>query len=181
MVVVASTTGVEETEAVAARLAMCLRAVMERGEASTILVGLIGSMGAGKTAFVRGFVEALPGGLAAAVSSPTYAIAQPYPTDPTVFHMDLYRLDSVEEFEAIGGPQLLSSEGLVVVEWADRLMGLPHPDPQGGAGQDSVEPWFRADDWLEVRLTERLEDQRSISIRPHGAGAERWIAGAHIA
>ena len=148
----------EQTEAVAQRLAEGLGDAISKAEVSTILIGLVGPLGAGKTAFVRGFVEALPGGLSAEIRSPTYALAHPYPTEPPVLHMDLYRLESVEEFEAIGGPQLVTTDGMVLIEWVDR------PFPVAGS------------EWIEVRLRVGADERREIQIVPHGARAERWLA-----
>ena len=160
----------EDTYAVAARLARALETIIQRGEASTVLVGLVGVMGAGKTAFVRGFVDALGGGTAAEVNSPTYALAQPYPTDPPVLHVDLFRLDSAEEFDAIDGPLLVDSEGFVLVEWVDRMLGR----------SPATAPWvpMRTRDWVEVRLDERPDGSRAIHLVAHGARATRWLRGA---
>lgn len=169
----------EDTHAVAARLGRSLEAVLARGEAPTVLVGLVGVMGAGKTAFVRGLVEALPGGSAAEVSSPTYAIAQPYPTEPPVLHVDLFRLDSVEEFDAIDGPLLVASEGIVLVEWADRLLGFGGLEPgSNGPAGPRTEPWLSLDRWVEVRLSIPADGTRAIRILAHGAEAARWLEGA---
>jgi tRNA threonylcarbamoyladenosine biosynthesis protein TsaE len=82
----AFTTGSEaETEALAARLAGCLRA----GD----VVGVTGELGAGKTTFVRGACRAL--GVAAGVTSPTYAIGHRYEAPVPVAHLDLYRLERI--------------------------------------------------------------------------------------
>jgi len=56
---------------------------------------LHGPLGAGKTTFVRGFVEALPGSEAAEVSSPSFTLCNSYPTRPAVLHCDLYRSEDL--------------------------------------------------------------------------------------
>ena len=94
-------------------------------------MALIGNLGAGKTAFVRGLAEGL-GCDVRLVSSPTYVLVQEYscPDDKHVplYHLDLYRLgDPVAEFEDLGVDEMLSS-GAVVIEWADRAApALPRP------------------------------------------------------
>jgi tRNA threonylcarbamoyladenosine biosynthesis protein TsaE len=107
---------VQETEAIAADLAGTLRG----GEC----VALHGDLGAGKTQFVRGLVRGL-GGNARAVSSPTFVLLNVYDTGRlTVYHLDAYRVGGAEDFEAIGFAELLDQNGLVVVEWAERVREL---------------------------------------------------------
>jgi len=97
-------------------------------------IALIGDLGAGKTAFVRGLAEGL-GCDVRLVSSPTYVLVQEYssPDDEHVplYHLDLYRLgDPVEEFDDLGVDEMLSN-GVVVIEWADRAAPvLPRPYTQ---------------------------------------------------
>ena len=116
-----------ETESIASDvLALC------DGTATTIL--LVGDLGAGKTAFVRGLVGAT-GGDPHEVSSPTFVLMQEYTGDLTVYHVDLYRLrpEEVIDFE----PQiydLIERGGIVAIEWADRL-----PAPYDGAIQVNFE------------------------------------------
>jgi len=128
----------EETEAIA-RIVLSLC----NGTANTIL--LIGDLGAGKTAFVRGLVGAT-GGDPQDVSSPTFVLMQEYAGDMTVYHVDLYRLrpEEVVDFE----PQihdLIDRGGIVAIEWADRL-----PSPYDGA--------------LQVRIEDQGDDDRLLSV-----------------
>ncbi|MEM7495370.1 MAG: tRNA (adenosine(37)-N6)-threonylcarbamoyltransferase complex ATPase subunit type 1 TsaE [Myxococcota bacterium] len=96
--------------AVAGRLACLLQ--------PPCLVALRGELGTGKTAFTRGFVEALDGGSKACVSSPTYALANTYPTRPVVHHVDLSRLDPATDLWDLGLAELMVDEAaLVCVEW----------------------------------------------------------------
>src|SRR5687768_17040825 len=105
-----------ETEAVAADLARALRG----GEC----VALHGDLGAGKTQFVRGLVRGL-GGSPRAVSSPTFVLLNVYDRGRlTVYHLDAYRVSGAEDFEAIGFSELLDQNGVVVVEWAERVSEL---------------------------------------------------------
>lgn len=89
-------------------------------------VALIGDLGAGKTALVRGIALGLGLEDARMVSSPTFVLVQEYPTQPPLFHIDLYRLSCPElELADLGLDEMLS-EGVVVIEWADRA-GLALP------------------------------------------------------
>ena len=90
-------------------------------------VALTGPLGAGKTALVRG----IAGGLGAderLVSSPTFVLAQEYPADVPVYHLDLYRLTRpAAELAELGLDEMLA-DGVVLIEWADRAGGaLPRP------------------------------------------------------
>jgi tRNA threonylcarbamoyladenosine biosynthesis protein TsaE len=110
-----TTHSVEETEAVAAALAGRLRG----GEC----IALDGDLGAGKTQFVRGLVRGL-GGNVRAVCSPTYVLLNVYESGRLgVYHLDAYRVGS-DDLEAIGFEELLEQNGVVVVEWADRVRAL---------------------------------------------------------
>jgi tRNA threonylcarbamoyladenosine biosynthesis protein TsaE len=111
---------VAETEAIAAYLAEKLRG----GEC----IALHGDLGAGKTQFTRGLVRAL-GGPWKSVSSPTFVLLNVYPGGRfTVYHLDAYRVAGSEDFEAIGFSELLDQSGVVVVEWADRIIDLLPPN-----------------------------------------------------
>jgi len=91
-------------------------------------VGLVGPLGAGKTALVRGLAVGL--GLADErfVSSPTYVLVQEYPARVPVYHLDLYRLsDPAAELADLAIEEMLA-DGVVLVEWADRAAAaLPKP------------------------------------------------------
>ena len=95
--------------------------VSELDGGTTIL--LMGELGAGKTAFVRGLVEGA-GGDPDDVSSPTFALLQPYAGRLTVHHVDLYRV-APREVDELGLDELATPTALVAVEWADRLPRVP--------------------------------------------------------
>ncbi|MBI1872451.1 MAG: tRNA (adenosine(37)-N6)-threonylcarbamoyltransferase complex ATPase subunit type 1 TsaE [Acidobacteria bacterium] len=93
------------------------------GLASTLNPGttvlLIGELGAGKTAFVRGLAEGL--GLDPhQVSSPTFTLIQEYRGRITLHHADLYRI-TADEAEDLGLQELAGPDSVVAVEWADKL------------------------------------------------------------
>lgn len=88
---------------------------------SGVTVLLHGDLGAGKTTFVRGALEAL--GQTEPVRSPTFNLIQTFDTDPPVMHADLYRVESAQD---IGIEEYLETH-LCFVEWPDRLKGLLDP------------------------------------------------------
>jgi tRNA threonylcarbamoyladenosine biosynthesis protein TsaE len=99
-----------DTAVVAATLASRLRP----GDA----VLLYGSLGAGKTAFVRGILTAFDP--LVEVTSPTYTLVNVYPTNPPVFHFDLYRLRDENDLLDVGFDEYLDANGIVLVEWAEK-------------------------------------------------------------
>lgn len=86
-----------------------------------VTIGLSGALGAGKTAFMRGFLREL--GVTDPVTSPTYALEQRYATDRAgVIHVDLYRLDAREAAALLA--QSDDHRGIRCVEWPERADGL---------------------------------------------------------
>ena len=103
----------EETERIGEEFAKTL----SPGE----VVAMRGGMGVGKTAFVRGLARGL--GISDRVTSPTYTIVNEYPSDPPLFHFDLYRLSSSEELFEIGFDDYLARGGICVIEWFENAEG----------------------------------------------------------
>jgi tRNA threonylcarbamoyladenosine biosynthesis protein TsaE len=108
----------EETHALGAALGRLL----EVGH----FVGLVGDLGAGKTAFIRGVAEGA-GVPRSQVSSPTFAIVAPYRGRVPIHHADFYRLADEDELYATGFHDL-APQGATLVEWLDRL---PRAAPEG--------------------------------------------------
>jgi tRNA threonylcarbamoyladenosine biosynthesis protein TsaE len=107
------------THALAARLAALLRA----GDA----VLLEGPLGAGKSELARAVLRAAAGDPALEVPSPTFTLVQSYdlPAGPA-HHFDLYRLDGPAGLDELGWDE--AREGIVLVEWPDRLGALAPPE-----------------------------------------------------
>lgn len=81
------------------------------------IIILNGDLGSGKTKFAEGFLSFF--GLRNEVSSPTFTIVNEYNAkDINIFHFDVYRLSSSDEFYAIGGEDYFSS-GICIIEWGN--------------------------------------------------------------
>jgi tRNA threonylcarbamoyladenosine biosynthesis protein TsaE len=95
-----------------------------RAAETGIVIGLCGDLGAGKTQLVKGLARGL--GITARVHSPTFALVNIYNGGRlTLFHLDLYRLDTREQILAAGLEEYLKPAGVTVIEWAERLLGQP--------------------------------------------------------
>jgi tRNA threonylcarbamoyladenosine biosynthesis protein TsaE len=133
------------TEAFARRLAPLL--------GTKDLVTLRGDLGAGKTTFARSLLKAL--GVGEEILSPTFTLVQNYEgKDFPVYHFDLYRLKRPEELEEIGFDDA-TADGLVVVEWPERV--------------ESLIPRNR----LELRFDMDAQGSRRVTIEPHGFWQKR--------
>jgi tRNA threonylcarbamoyladenosine biosynthesis protein TsaE len=87
------------------------------------VVLLIGNLGAGKTTLAKGIVRGLTGVSTGDVSSPTFTLIHEYGDRPTVYHIDLYRLDTPAEVSALGLDDLFES-GICLIEWGERFPQL---------------------------------------------------------
>ena len=90
------------------------------GFKNSLLINLIGNLGAGKTTFVRGLIQEL--GFDEFVKSPTFTIVESYESDNLkVFHFDLYRIEDDKELQAIGVEDYLTEENAItLVEWPEK-------------------------------------------------------------
>lgn len=92
------------------------------------IFALYGSLGAGKTALVKGMAKEL--NVAEGVTSPTFTIINEYNGDKPLYHMDLYRIENGEELFQTGFEEYLHEEGIVVIEWPQvalsLLKNIPH-------------------------------------------------------
>jgi tRNA threonylcarbamoyladenosine biosynthesis protein TsaE len=112
-------------------------------------LALIGGLGAGKTTLVRGLADGL-GCDVGMVSSPTYVLVHEYAGRLPMYHIDVYRLGHPQaEFLDLGVEEMLA-EGVVVIEWADRL--------------GEVLPG----DHLAVTIEVLGAETRAITLQPHG-------------
>ncbi len=102
----------DETMDIAARFASSLN----RND----VVALVGELGSGKTQFVKGVCAGL--GVMEHVTSPTFTLINEYRRHPglPVFHLDLYRMKSVDEVAALGIDEYMDDGGVTLIEWAEK-------------------------------------------------------------
>jgi tRNA threonylcarbamoyladenosine biosynthesis protein TsaE len=113
------------------------------------VIRLDGTLGAGKTHFVKALASAL--GYPDAVSSPTFPLVHEYRWDGRLLvHIDFYRLETEDEIFAAGLQEYLPGEGIAVVEWAGKFPEV-----------------FPAQSW-QIQLAILDENSREVSIEsPH--------------
>lgn len=86
------------------------------------VIGFIGGLGMGKTAFTTGFVKGL--GINAEVSSPTFAICNEYIGESNrVYHFDMYRVESWDDLYSTGFFDYLDTDAYIVAEWSENIFG----------------------------------------------------------
>lgn len=104
------------------------RKLAERLEAP-VLVLLAGELGSGKTTLTKGIVAGLKAAQEDEVTSPTFTLIHEYGTEKKVFHGDLYRVESLHDFETLGLEDLLANPTIVILEWSEKFP-LSAPWPQ---------------------------------------------------
>jgi tRNA threonylcarbamoyladenosine biosynthesis protein TsaE len=149
-VIKASTTSVDDTRDLAAEVATLA--------APGDLIVLAGDLGTGKTAFAQGFARGL--GVEEPVTSPAFILVHTYEGRLPLVHLDVYRLDTMQELVDLGIAELLDDGGVTLIEWGDAVApGLPA-------------------DFLEVRIEAGAgPDDRLLSIRTVGPG---WPPRARV-
>lgn len=88
------------------------------------IITLSGDLGAGKTTLTQAIGKGLEIPPEVYITSPTFSLLHEYPGRIPLYHMDLYRLGSVEEIEELGFEDYIYGDGLTVIEWPDRLEDL---------------------------------------------------------
>lgn len=120
---------------------------IESEKFENMVICLDGELGSGKTVFVKGFAKAL--GIEDNITSPTFNIIKEYNNgELPLFHMDVYRLDEIEE--DIGIKDYYNKGGITIIEWSDLIRGdLP-------------------EERLEITFKILEEDKRVLVFKPHG-------------
>ncbi|MBW8883544.1 MAG: tRNA (adenosine(37)-N6)-threonylcarbamoyltransferase complex ATPase subunit type 1 TsaE [Planctomycetia bacterium] len=121
------------------------------------VVALLGTLGAGKTRLVQAIAAAC-GVPREEVVSPTFVLCQQYGGSRTINHLDAYRLRDVDELRELGIEELLASDAITIIEWADCIAdALP-------------------DEFLEVTIEVSGQTARRFIVRAQGARYEPLIA-----
>jgi tRNA threonylcarbamoyladenosine biosynthesis protein TsaE len=110
------------------------------------LVLLSGDLGSGKTTLTKGIVSGLGAAREEDVTSPTFTLLHTYGEAQQVFHGDLYRIESLHDFETLGMEDLFAKPAIVILEWSERFP-LPSPWPE-----------------IRIRLGHLGGDSRRISV-----------------
>lgn len=142
---------VREVETSAPEETVALGHTLGRRMNHGLVILLFGDLGSGKTAFAQGLARGLEVPASFAVTSPTYTLVNEYPGRLPFYHVDLYRLPEPADPDEIGLLDLFDQDGIVAVEWAQRL----HP---------AVRPTRR----LELFFTVTGDTARSIRIIAYG-------------
>ena len=114
------------------------------------IVILTGELGAGKTKFVEGFLSYF--NLQDEISSPTFNIVNEYTTPKhNIYHFDVYRLEDIDEFYAIGGEEYFE-KGICLIEWGEII-------------QDAL-----PNDYIKISFEKDLNDEniRHINVQTFG-------------
>jgi tRNA threonylcarbamoyladenosine biosynthesis protein TsaE len=164
--VIVRTTSAEHTRAVGAAIATCLR------PGTAVL--LSGDLGSGKTTLAQGIAAGL--GVKEPVVSPTFAIVREYEGDVPVAHVDVYRLERMQELHDLGFEEIIDGQRVVLLEWADLVL------PVVGTGGARVvvrlhQPDDEDDDVRAIdvhALNDRSLDERlTRALGSSGPAAER--------
>ena len=109
------------------------------------VVLLIGNLGAGKTTLAKGIVKGLGAAQPDEVSSPTFTLIHEY--SPSVYHIDLYRLDRQDQVATLGLDEIFDRNAVVLIEWGERFERL------------------MPEDRIEIRLRAIEENSREFEVR----------------
>lgn len=134
-----TTHSAEETIAFGRRLAAVLTPPM--------VVLLRGDLGAGKTTLVKGIAEGFRAASAEDVTSPTFTLVHEYRgPKATLYHIDLYRIETERELETLGLDDLAAANSILLIEWGEKF------------------PRFARERDVEIVLERAGEDERRIRI-----------------
>jgi tRNA threonylcarbamoyladenosine biosynthesis protein TsaE len=153
----------EETREVGEAIAGLLRP----GDA----VALAGDLGAGKTTLVQGAARAL--GVEDPVVSPTFTLVREYEGRIPVAHVDVYRLERIQDVIDLGLEELPGGAGVLFVEWGDAVAALL-PDDRLEIVLTGPDPGSEA---RRIRITARGTSWRERAERLEGA-LDRWSSAA---
>lgn len=106
-----------------------------------LLVLLSGNLGAGKTTLAKGIISGLGVAREEDITSPTFTLVHAFTGSVKVYHVDLYRVSEVQEFDSLGLEDLFAEPAIVLIEWPERMrlrtdwpvmqVELEHVDEEG--------------------------------------------------
>tara|TARA_B100001123_G_C15096279_1_gene941703 strand:- start:209 stop:622 length:414 start_codon:yes stop_codon:yes gene_type:complete len=96
--------------------------IFSKGLSAGSIIGLIGDLASGKTTFVKGILKGL--NYKYEVTSPTFTLINEYPAKIKVLHIDFYRDNNLLRWQNIGFQEMVESDAIVIIEWADLLPDL---------------------------------------------------------
>jgi tRNA threonylcarbamoyladenosine biosynthesis protein TsaE len=111
------------------------------------IIALTGDLGCGKTLFVQGLARGLDVPQNYYVTSPSYTLINEYPGRCRLFHADLYRMAGRVDIESTGLYELLESDGVLAIEWAEKI------DRDELGGHLVIDFKIRANDVREIFIT----------------------------
>jgi len=103
----------EQTKA----LAGIIGARLQNGD----ILALSGELGSGKTCFTGGLALGLGIGEKYRITSPTFTLINEYPAKIKLYHFDIYRIKDYTDFEDLGYEEYFNGDGVVVIEWAEKI------------------------------------------------------------
>jgi tRNA threonylcarbamoyladenosine biosynthesis protein TsaE len=125
-----------------------------------LVIALSGDLGAGKTQLVKGLARGL--GITTRVHSPSFTLVNVYTGGRlTLFHLDLYRLETKEQIFSAGVEEYLRPDGVTVIEWAERWFGEVQSPTSKLQSLPSPLRW--------VKIETLNENERRISYEDFGA------------
>lgn len=113
------------------------------------VVLLRGDLGAGKTTMVKGIAEGFKAAEAEAVTSPTFTLIHEYRgPEVTLYHIDLYRIDTQRELDTLALDDLMEPNTILLIEWGEKFER------------------FRNERDVEIAIEPRGSHERSIRLLP---------------
>ena len=92
------------------------------------LLALSGELGSGKTCFTGGLARGLGVSESYRITSPTFTLINEYPARCRLYHFDVYRLSGYADFDDLGYEEYFSGDGVVVIEWAEKIEKIIPPE-----------------------------------------------------
>jgi tRNA threonylcarbamoyladenosine biosynthesis protein TsaE len=117
------------------QLGKSLGSSLESGD----IILLFGDLGAGKTHFTQGICYGLELEKDTYIRSPTFTLINEYPGKLPIYHIDLYRIENLQEIYSLGLEEILFNESITIIEWAEKLRSPKNSDKLLLNIQDRIE------------------------------------------